>query len=458
MTGRLVSGISLKSPDSISLGMKLRSFAAREDSLLKCVSLVTLVAILFCSGSAAGLCYSNLKLPILLVVFIVWAIAIAARFDRAYFAGESLTAFVLIIVSVLAGSAVNGELRHYSFAIVFLTVIDAYLISAVLGPRRVFRGFVAAMVFLGASSLVGFMFVASDSFPSLPTMVAENGKTVYLNGFVFCIDTILNRGRSIGIFWEPSIMAGYLNVALFLVFVMDVKCSKCGRAILCIALLATMSSGGLIGFLLVFAAFVYKKGGNSLPTIAILFSIILFMLFYDQIEQFLLGVNYDFFFKFFGGSESGTTQTRLDSPLVNLRIWALSPLFGWGIDGASALYDTMRLGSTVTNMAQTSTMAIFLASFGVLGVFYTLFWVRALARLKCLPLICRLLGLFLFILFLNQVPCTQFNALYILLFSLLGVDTSRPYVIRGVVDPGGFKCSSNNAPENRLNITDVGKV
>lgn len=451
MTGRLITGTSSTSSDSLALGMRLRSFAAREDSLLECVSLVTLVAILFCSGSAAGLCYSNLKFPILFTVFIVWTIVIAARSNRIFFAGESFAAFVLIIAAVFAGSTVNGELRHYSFVIVCLTVIDAYLIAVALGPHRVFRGYVAAMVFLGAASLVGFIFVASDSFPPLPIMAAENGKTVYLNGFVFCIDAILNRGRSIGIFWEPSIMAGYLNVALFLVLVMDVKCSKCGCAILCIALLATMSSGGLIGFLLVLAAFVYNQGGNTLPTIAILFSIILFALFYEQIKHFLLGANYDFFFKFFGGSESGTTQTRLDSPLVNLRIWALSPYFGWGIDGASALYDTMRLESTVTNMAQTSTMAIFLASFGVLGVSYAVFWVRALARLKCLPLISRLLGLSLFILFLNQVPCTQFIALYILLFSMLGVDASRPDVVRDVVELGDSKRSSN--PSN--NVSEV---
>ena len=409
---------------SIALSVRLRSFAEREDSLLACLSLATLVAILFCSGSAAGLCYSSLKLPVLLAVFVVWVIVFVVRLRRVTFSIESFAAFALILAAVFIGSAVNGELRHYSFAIVFLTVVDAYLVSVVLGPRRVLKGFVAAMVFLGATSLVGYVFVALDSFPPLPSMAAENGKTVYLNGLVFCIDTILNRGRSVGIFWEPSIMAGYLNVALFLVLVMDIKCSRIGRVILLLALFATMSSGGLVGFLFVIAAFVYKRNGNTLPSLALVLAVVLFLLFYDQIEQFLLGVNYEFFYKFFGGSASGTTQTRLDSPLINLQIWALSPLFGSGLDGASALYSTMRLDSTVTNMAQTSTMAVYLASFGVLGVIYTVSWIRAFTRLKTLPFASRLLGLALLVLVLNEVPCTQFIALYILLFSLLDLERS----------------------------------
>lgn len=435
MTGRPSLNFSPTSSDSLTWRIRLRSFAARKDSLLECVSFSTLIAILFCSGSAAGLCYSSLKFPILLVVCVVWSIVAAARFSHISFSGDALAAFIMILAAVLMGSAVNGELRHYSFAIVLLTVIDAYLVSAVLGTRRVLHGFVSAMVFLGGASLVGFVFVVSDSFPPLPTMTAENGQTIYLNGLVFCIDTILNQGRNIGIFWEPSIMAGYLNVALFLIFVMDIRCSRRGRVILCCALLATMSSGGLIGFLLVFAAYAYKRGGNTLPTFAILFSIILFVLFYEQIEQLLLGFNYDFFFKFFGGSESGTTQTRLDSPLVNLRIWALSPIFGSGLDGATALYETMRIESTITDMAQTSTMAVFLASFGVLGLSYTIFWIRAFARLRFLPLSSRILGLSLFVLFLNQVPCTQFFAMYILLFSLLGADVVRQHTDCNVVEP-----------------------
>lgn len=420
MSGSQIPSVRLKAAQLPTLSARMRSFAEREDSLLTCISIITLVAIMFCSGSAAGLCYSSLKLPVLLALFAVWVVVFAVRLRRVVFRGESLAAFALILAAVLVGSAANGELRRYSFAITVLTIVDAYLVSSVLGPRRVLRGFVMTMVFLGAASLVGYIFVALDSFPPLPSMASENGKTVYLNGFVFCIDTILNRGRSIGIFWEPSIMAGYLNVALFLALVMNVECSRSGRVILCFALLATMSSGGLVGFLFVGAAFAYKRSGNTLTTLAIVLVATLFLLFYDQIEQFLLGINYDFFFKFFGGAASGTTQTRLDSPLINLRIWELSPLFGSGLDGASALYSTMRLESTVTNMAQTSTMTVYLASFGALGVFYTTFWLRALTRVKALPLVSRLLGLGLFVLFLNEVPCTQFIALYILLFSLLG--------------------------------------
>ena len=425
MTGPFVSFVQPLNVRFSTFGERLRSFAGREDSLLACISLVTLAAIVFCSGSAAGLCYSSLKLPILLIVFVVWAAVFVARLHRIAFEGESFAAFALILVAIFVGSAANGELKHYSFAVTALTVLDAYLISVVLGPRMVLRGFVAVMVFLGGTSLIGYVFVALDSFPPLPSMAAENGKTVYLNGFVFCIDTILNRGRSIGVFWEPSIMAGYLNVAIFLVLVMGVECPRFGRTILYLALLATMSSGGLVGFLFVIAAYIYNRNGNTLTTLAFVLVATLFLLFYDQIERFLLGVNYDFFFKFFGGSASGTTQTRLDSPLVNLRIWGLSPLFGSGLDGASALYSTMRFESTVKNMAQTSTMAIYLASFGVLGVVYTVFWARALIRLNAIPLVSRLFGLALFVLFLNEVPCTQFIALYILLFSLLGDKTTR---------------------------------
>lgn len=395
-----------------------------NDSLLISAAIVSLAGILFCSGSAAGLCYSSLKLPILVTISVVWVAVLGLRARFTYLPVESIVAFVLIAGSVLVGSFANGELGHYSFAITILAIIDSILIAISFGPKRTLKAYVWVMVILSAMSLIAFVFIVSGSIPPLPSMEAENGKTVYLNGIIFCIDTALNYGRSIGVFWEPSIMAGYINVALFLILVMRVPCRKWGRVILYLALLATESSGGLIGFMFVVTAAVALRGGKSgtLFTLMAVVASLLFIAFYDQIEQALLNFNYEFFYKFFGGSESGTTQTRIDSPLVNLRIWNLSPFVGFGLDGASSLYSIMRIDSSVTNMAQTSTMTMFLASFGILGISYTLAWVRALIRHKRLPLVSRVMGVALFALFLNEVPCTQFVMPYVLLFSFLGLD------------------------------------
>lgn len=403
---------------------QIATFGDNGDLLLMVAAVASIAGVLFCSGSAAGLCYSGLKLPVLVTISIIWVVVLGLRAKSTYLPVEAITAFLFIAGSVLAGSFANGELGHYSFAVTILAIIDSILIAITFGPERTLKAYVWVMIFLSAMSLVAFVFVVLGNFPPLPSMEAENGKTVYLNGIVFCIDMVLNHGRSIGIFWEPSIMAGYINVALFFVLVMRIPCRKWGRFVLYLALLATESSGGLIGFMFVVAGAVAQRGGKSGTLLALMAAVasLFFIAFYDQIEQALLNFNYEFFYKFFGGSESGTTQTRIDSPLVNLRIWHLSPLVGFGLDGTSALYKIMRVDSSVTNMAQTSTMALFLASFGILGISYTLAWVRALTRHKRLPIVSRVMGVALFVLFLNEVPCTQFVMPYILLFALLSLD------------------------------------
>ena len=400
-------------------GLSEGSFLKKEDSVVSALAVLTLVVILFCSGSAAGLCYSSLKFPMLAVTALVWIVVLVARRNTVHFGCNGDAAFLLLMLAVVIGTLYNNELRHYSFAILILVLFDSFLVYKVLGAERVLSGFVRVMVFLGAVSVVAFLlFVVTDHYPPLPSMATENGKTVYLNGFIFCIDTILNEGRSIGIFWEPSIMAGYTNLALLLILVFGIKGSRIEVGILFAALICTLSSGGLIGAAFVLAAYMYKKNGNIIFSLVVVIAIILFSIFTNEIEQYLLGINYDFFFKFFGGSESGTTQTRLDSPLVNMKIWALSPLFGSGLDGASALYSTMRFDSTVNNMAQTSTVTIYVAAFGVLGLSYTVAWVAAIFRHTNLSLLTRAFSFAAFMLLLNQVPCTQFMSMYLLLFAL----------------------------------------
>lgn len=409
---------------SMKRKIRIAEISEKEDSLSIFLALISIAGILFCSGSAAGLCYSSFKFPILVVILIIWVIGLGLRARSTYLPLEACVAFVFITGTVFIGSFANGELDHYSFAITFLSIIDSALIGITFGPERTLKAYVWVLVFLSAMSLVGFLFILLGTFPPLPSMEAENGKTIYLNGIFFCIDLVLNHGRSIGIFWEPSIMAGYINVALFFVLVMRVPCSRWGRVLLYLALLVTASSGGLIGFLIVIAAAVAQRGGRNGTLFALMAAVtlLLFVVFHEQVERALLTFNYDFFYKFFGGSNSGTTQTRIDSPLVNLRIWKLSPFVGFGLDGASSLYSIMRIDSSVTNMAQTSTMALYLSSFGILGISYTLAWVRALTRHKGLALTSRFLGFALFALFLNEVPCTQFVMPYILLFSLLALD------------------------------------
>lgn len=93
------------------------------------------------------------------------------------------------------------------------------------------------------------------------------------------------------------------------------------------------------------------------------------------------------FISSFGGSGSGTTQTRLECPVLNMAIWFKSPLFGSGFYGTDVMYNQLRLASKISNLAQTSTITYLPAAIGILGFWLLIACVYGFNKLAQSPLL-----------------------------------------------------------------------
>lgn len=304
-------------------------------------------------------------------------------------------------------------------------LVIAYLMVKNLGSELIARSFIIVIVVLSGIALVAYvLFCLMGITPPLPTMTNYSGSTTYYNGVLFCIDAVQNEGRNCSVFWEPSIFAGYINICFILMIVFKIKQPRWVIVLLIVALISTASSGGLIEFLIVLSVYAYSRKGSALLSLGIALLALVFFVAYEPIAAFLLNLNYDVFIKIFGAFSNGSTLTRIECPQINLQIWLSSPLFGFGLSGADDLYVIMREASSVSAIAQTSTPTFMLAAFGVAGALYSVIWIIAIVRQCDASVIRAVLLLLLFGFFLNEVPCTYFLSMYLLLFVFLAHKSS----------------------------------
>lgn len=411
-------------------------------SCRRILAFLTLPVILFCSGSAASICYQELTQPLILFACCTWTLVFISTNPRLMLSQPGTLVLFILILGAVLGFAASG-MSGSSSLITFLSgLLVAYIMVRTLGARFVLYAYLKVMVLLAAVSLIGFaLFEIAGIHPPFPTMQTHTGSTIYANGLLFCVDLIMNNGRNIGIFWEPSIFAAYLNIAIsILLFYPNIKLRNWGLLILSMTLLSTESAGGLIEFLCILVAYWFYRGNRPLVIISVITLVAAVILMMPQIEALLLNINHDLFYKFFGGADSGTTLTRLECPLFNLQIWLKSPIFGHGFYGADLLYNELRIASSISNLAQTSTVTYFLAAMGLCGIALPAAFIFGFAKLNYLPRLSRVLLFVASMIFLNEEPCTYFVAMYMLLFVLLERDETtavakmKPNVMKNIED------------------------
>lgn len=96
-----------------------------------------------------------------------------------------------------------------------------------------------------------------------------------------------------------------------------------------------------------------------------------------------------------------TVSTRLEAPLINLRLFFESPFTGLGLVEASDAYAREVLLRASVD-AQTSTSTFYMAAYGVLGAVLSLLPAIGVMRLKQIPFVRRLLLIVLLYTILNK--------------------------------------------------------
>lgn len=398
----------------------LNRIVNKPDFLLGLLSVLSCALVVFCSGSAASICYPSIKLPLLLFAVALWCFASLGRLKHLICCRVADWTAVLFMLVLIASIVMRQGSGFFSELQLMCILVIAYLMVKNLGPELIARSFIIVIVVLSGIALVAYvLFCLMGITPPLPTMTNYSGSTTYYNGVLFCIDAVQNEGRNCSVFWEPSIFAGYINICFILMMVFKIEQPRWVIVLLIVALISTASSGGLIEFLVVLSVYAYSRKGSALLSLGIALLALVFFVAYEPIAAFLLSLNYDVFIKIFGAFSNGSTLTRIECPQINLQIWLSNPLFGFGLSGADELYVIMREASSVSAIAQTSTPTFMLAAFGVAGVLYSVIWIIAIVRQCDASVIRAVLLLLLFGFFLNEVPCTYFLSMYLLLFVFL---------------------------------------
>ena len=96
-----------------------------------------------------------------------------------------------------------------------------------------------------------------------------------------------------------------------------------------------------------------------------------------------------------------TASTRLEAPVINLRLFLEDPVFGLGLTEASEAYaQEVMLRASVD--AQTSTSTFYMAAYGFLGIALSLLPAIGVARLKNLSFVQRIILITLLYMILNK--------------------------------------------------------
>lgn len=386
------------------------------------------IAFIF-SGSAVSLCIASdymfmllILLNVCVLITILWKnrghIILKKNADKFYYGS------VLIICLI----STFFNLNHFTYSVTgkcILSITVAILFA--LGFESSIDAMMAFVKIMKIFSIIGilawlFFSIFNNIINYFPLINSLSNENVSYNT-LFIYSQMVGSTRNGGAFWEPSIFAGYIVIAM-IISQFYLKLSNINIIIFVIALLTTQSSGGILLLILFLIAYIWNRDFKILNNSIFLkvFSMVLIfglILMWNTITQYLLSINYDMFSKIFNFSSHGSTLTRLESVKVDLNIWYTSPIVGVGVDNMEKLFLKLRdILATITGMAHTSTSTEYIAAFGIGGIWINLLWIKSILNKKG-TLINKVCILSSIILILNESPQINFVWTYFVLFILI---------------------------------------
>jgi hypothetical protein len=270
-------------------------------------------------------------------------------------------------------------------------------------------------------SLIGY-FILNYTNISIPLTTFKNINEVeYYNGIIyFAIKSFSVWGndgfdRNIGAFWEPGVFATFILVAIILELWNTEQTSKFTIFLFTITLFTTKSTFAYLMILPIGISFISVNNVGRYREV--IFNFILLVSFFLIFFNFILileklnTISPGIFGKLI--TESTSVNERIESPLTNLHIFKDYPILGAGIGNTENLYSSLTSGS------QTSSSTYFLASFGILGIFYSLFFIYGILIYNTVNLTSRFMFLVIILSQINKEPHMYFTATFILLFYFL---------------------------------------
>lgn len=389
-------------------------------SLKSIEALLLIFIVIFNSGYMLQVCNGNFAeiIPkITIIVGIIFFFFFLLKNRKKVLIDEQKKFISLFSFFSILSTIVNPS-SFFSLITLLSTIFIAYAIVEKYNIQKIIKAFNNTMAIISIVSLIFLLFINIYGIPNSFSMVdTPVGNSVY-NYYVFFYPKLWNYSfvRNTGIFWEPGLFSSYLIFALILEISFCNHFSKKRTIIFLVTLISTLSTAGIMMIPLIFIIFINEHiKNNKYQIIYILFLFLLFLLLLFQINsilEYLATINPQIFSKLVDDSVS--LNTRLNGPLLNLKIFINNPIFGFGYTGANNSY--ISLMSSYGIDAQTSTSTYFLAAIGFFGFLYTYEWVKSILKLKNKNWITKTIIIILILFILNKEPHTYLLGTWLLLF------------------------------------------
>lgn len=376
----------------------------RVDALL--AAIVLIVTYLYNSSSFAltlngSMLLASVWLLLAILCLLVRFITNRRRVNYWLQASIFLWLGIVAIDSVVHGMNLNSEKIR-----MLLLVSTAVLVALTVPGKTFFRMVNSAVVILAAFALLhfalvnilkiemfNFEFVSFNSVKYRLGLLAVSSPNYMYSGLWYA---------SLSIFWEPGIFASILLLAISCQTVGINECNSRQIIVMSIALATTFSTAGILLLPLALVPMFFKTNSKSnIPLcLAVISATFILIYFSGDVINALVSFNPSIFGKL-ANLNLLTASTRLEAPLINLKLFFESPFTGLGLVEASDAYAREVLLRASVD-AQTSTSTFYMAAYGVLGAVLSLLPAIGVMRLKRIPLVRRLFMIVLLYTILNK--------------------------------------------------------
>lgn len=365
--------------------------------------------------------YSLILGILLLLPFILKVNFLRKKIDIYYFA------YLFFIISILLTFIFNFNITEVNIYTKYLLIITFAFLLTVLYDFSYFKKmFVNTMVIITVVSLsFYFLFNILDLPINVPVFINVNG-IEYYNFYNLYFNFLRFPERNSAIFWEPGLFSSFVIIAILLEVSFKKKSNAFKLMVLFLGLYSSQSTAAFIlSFILIILIANKKMFGlkKYFFILSITVVIVILLIYFNQLIEFLYSWKPDLFGKIYESER--TLTTRLNSPLLNIKIFLENPIFGVGFSDATILYNNLMSFQDSVVSAQTSTTLYMMASLGIFGLGYTVFLFIGVYRIKHLDIISKFCVFTLMIFIINKEPHNQLVITWCLIFYFLKISSDK---------------------------------
>lgn len=287
-----------------------------------------------------------------------------------------------------------------------LLVSTALLISLSVPSKLFFKTVNTIVVALSIFALLQFVLVNIFGLNLFFNEFTSFNSIKYKLGLLaVCSPNYMYSGiwySSLSIFWEPGIFASILLLAISFQSVGISEYKPKQIIIMSVALITTFSTAGILLLPIALLPKYFRSNSKTSILLCLIGLLVALALIYwsENIVRALISLNPTIFGKI-ANLDLLTASTRLEAPVINLRLFLEDPVFGLGLTEASEAYAReVMLRASVD--AQTSTSTFYMAAYGFLGIALSLLPAIGVARLKNLSFVQRIILITLLYMILNK--------------------------------------------------------